>query len=133
MTPLTSVFESIFSFVMQNLQFQGFVKKKNWDLSSFNFRIWFQIINQKLLWFCCQSGKINDNSMKKAKNRKYAWEQGSPSISKYVPILCDWIKILNILLAYTIMQNFGKKTINKWCEILCHVIYCWNSQILKEL
>lgn len=24
MTPLTSVFESIFSFVMQNLQFQGF-------------------------------------------------------------------------------------------------------------
>lgn len=29
MTPLTSVFESIFSFVMQNLQFQGFFYKKN--------------------------------------------------------------------------------------------------------
>lgn len=109
----------------------GFIK--NGGLSSFSFKNWFQFINQKLLWFCCQFEKLNDNCMKKRKNRKYAWEQGSLSISKYVSILCDWIKILNILLAYTIMQNFGKKTKYVAWDFMSHYLLLKLSDFKKVI
>lgn len=61
-------------------------------------------------------------------------ENKIPLVYQSMSSHCDWIKILNVLLAYSVMENFGRKTLNNLQGILCYIIYCWNSQtLMKEL
>lgn len=78
----------MFSFTMQRVS----VFIKIWDLSTLGSKKGIQIIYKKLYWLCCQFRRINDNCVeKKKKKRKYAWKQGSPSISN----LCIWLNKSN--------------------------------------
>lgn len=83
---------------------------KIWDLSTLGSKKGIQIIYQKLYWLWCQFRRINDNCVEKKKKKENMHE--NKVLLVYQICVYDWIKAINISLTYTVMQNFGKKTIN---------------------